>query len=351
MKRILISGYYGFDNAGDEAVLAGLISSIRGKSQDQPVELTALSVNTRSTSALHGIRSKHRYKQLLHSIIGTDLLLSGGGSLLQDVTSAHGIFYYLAVVRIAQILGKKTMFVAQGIGPLVRRRSQKLTAAVANRLDAITVRDSSSDNLLKSIGVTRPIVVTSDPALLLAPSSVQTRSGILLSMRQWPDMPLSFNGNLAAALVQTSLGLHTCAINMHGESDRMAAAGVLRLLDKPREDRSASDLYDFQSIFDRICAAEMVVGMRLHALIFAAASGVPSVALSYDPKVDAFMQLTDQSNALIDINSTTLQEMTETITTIWQNRSMQSEKIRAAMPDLRRLAMENAVIALNLLKN
>ena len=135
--RVALSGYYGFDNAGDEAVLSGLVKNLYGCGIDMNC-ITALSIAPASTSADHGIESAHRYRpaDLIRTLSQCDLLLSGGGSLLQDVTSAHGIFYYLAVVRAAQLMGKRTMFVAQGLGPLIRPASRKLVAAVANKLDA-----------------------------------------------------------------------------------------------------------------------------------------------------------------------------------------------------------------------
>ena len=163
-KRLLLSGYYGYGNAGDEAVLAGLIAGFRAASAD--AVLSVLSGAPSETRAAHGIAAVDRYRPaaLLPAIARCDLFLSGGGSLLQDVSSAHSIFYYLGVVKMAQMLGKKTMFAAQGIGPLTLPRSRKLVAAVAGKLDAITVRDPGSAALLREIGVSRPsIEVTADP--------------------------------------------------------------------------------------------------------------------------------------------------------------------------------------------
>ena len=173
MHTVTLSGYYGYGNAGDEAVLAGLVTALRARRAGRRTgDRRAVGTARRDGGgARHSAADRYKVPALLRALSRTDALLSGGGSLLQDVTSAHSVFYYLGVVRLAQMLGKKTMFVAQGIGPLLRPRTRKLVAAVANRLDAITVRDPDSAALLREIGVTRPPVeVTADPALLLAPA-------------------------------------------------------------------------------------------------------------------------------------------------------------------------------------
>ena len=189
MKRLTLSGYYGYGNAGDEAVLAGLVAGFRAAPTAEDLEIVALSGRPAETQTTHGITAVDRYKPsaLWREIGRTDLFLSGGGSLLQDVTSAHGIFYYLGVVRMAQLRGKKTMFIAQGLGPLKRARSRRLVKSVANRLGAVTVRDEESAQLLREIGVTKPpIEVTADPALLLSPHVVQPTAGTFgVALRPW----------------------------------------------------------------------------------------------------------------------------------------------------------------------
>ena len=100
----MLSGYYGFGNAGDEAVLSGILSSL---SEALDGDITVLSSNPAYTLEHHNVSAVHRYKQLLPAVAGCDLLISGGGSLLQDATSKRSIYYYLAVLRLAQIMGKK----------------------------------------------------------------------------------------------------------------------------------------------------------------------------------------------------------------------------------------------------
>ena len=86
MHKILISGYYGFNNVGDEAILKGLIEGI--KRVEGPIDIVVLSQHPEFTSKKHEVRSIKR-TNLLHifkEMKNMDLLVSGGGSLFQDVT-------------------------------------------------------------------------------------------------------------------------------------------------------------------------------------------------------------------------------------------------------------------------
>jgi polysaccharide pyruvyl transferase CsaB len=285
---------------------------------------------------------------LIPAILASDLVLLGGGSLLQDVTSAHGIFYYLAVARIAQILGRKSMFIAQGIGPLVRPRSVKLTASVANLLDAITVRDSDSCRLLQKIGVTLPITTTADPALLLSPSTSLEKRGTLLSMRMWPHMPDDFGAKLVDAIRRAGLPAPPTPLNMHCDADNRAANEILAEL-VGASATSIPQQAGYRQLIDAVGGSEMVIGMRLHALIFAAASSTPCIALSYDPKVDAFMEQIGQSQATVDIHAATADQLKDIIGETWRNRATISCALKQRLPDLRNLAELNTKIASSLL--
>ena len=91
MNKIVISGYYGFANAGDEAMLAAIVKALR--STENSVKLTVISGNPQITAAKYGVASIHRFNplEIFLSLRSCDLLLSGGGSLLQDVTSKRSL--------------------------------------------------------------------------------------------------------------------------------------------------------------------------------------------------------------------------------------------------------------------
>ncbi len=152
--KIAVSGYYGCGNSGDEAVLAGIRDGFRRRAGDRVV-LTALSQRPADSRALHGIDAADRMDiRTLRATIGrSDLLISGGGSLLQDTTSFKSLLYYLFVMRIAASCRVPVMLYAQGIGPLRRGISRKLVRMTVNRAAYITVRDEGSAELLRSIGV------------------------------------------------------------------------------------------------------------------------------------------------------------------------------------------------------
>ena len=355
MKRVLLSGYYGYGNAGDEAVLAGLVTGFRSAATVKELEIVALSGNPQETRTAHGISAADRYRPaaLLSEIAHCDLFLSGGGSLLQDVTSAHGIFYYLGVVRLAQLLGKKTMFIAQGIGPLKLARSRKLVASVANKLNAVTVRDPQSAQLLREIGVTRPpIEVTADPALLLSPSASPRIGGrgasFGVALRPWQGQD-ALGTQVAEACMKSLRGQRPILLPMQTASDlpisQQFAQNWTPAEGQANDATLCSTTNGLGPLLSIIAGCDMMVGMRLHALILAAAAGVPSVALAYDPKVTAFMQASGQSDAVYDLNAPDLDTLAALLARVWAERTTRATALEAALPGLRAQAGRNIEIA------
>ena len=155
MVNILISGYYGFDNIGDESILRTLVSSLREHIPD--CSLTVLSHNPASTREKYGVEAVDRMSPMaiLRAVKKCDMLISGGGSLLQDVTSSKSLHYYLSIIRCAEFFHKKVFIYSQGIGPIDRPGNRRAAAAALKRADGIVVRDERSAALLEEIGIAR----------------------------------------------------------------------------------------------------------------------------------------------------------------------------------------------------
>jgi polysaccharide pyruvyl transferase CsaB len=305
--RLTIVGYYGLGNCGDEAVLAGLLRGLREAVPEARV--TVLSANPRATSRLHNVRSVHRVRGLLQSLMFCDALIAGGGSLLQDVTSQRSLLYYLFVLKAALAFGKKVVLLGQGVGPLMRRRSRQAVAEVLNRVDAIALRDSQSRSLLKELGVTKArIEVCADLAFLLDPPSFEVARSVIgegerclaLSLRPW-NMQLNDEEDWRRAARQASIlceelgratRLTVRLVPMQEPWDRILAEHAAMLAVWPT---SVEPVRPPTETVAGFAAYRVVVAMRLHALVFAALADVPSVALSYDPKVSAFMETVGRS--------------------------------------------------------
>ena len=126
MSDIIISGYYGLGNSGDEALLKSIISDL--KSIDPQISITALSGNTALTRRLYGVKTVNRFNlfSVYRQMRKAKLLLSGGGTLIQDATSTKSLLYYLTIIFMAKKMGLKVMLYANGMGPIKEKNIKKV---------------------------------------------------------------------------------------------------------------------------------------------------------------------------------------------------------------------------------
>lgn len=181
-KTIVICGYYGFKNSGDEAVLKSILTALEqeGTAAGVVINPVVLSIDPEWTSAAYGVKSVHRMKlgEVRQAIKASDGLISGGGSLLQDATSPKTIPYYLGVLKIAQWLGKPTFIYAQGVGPVNRKLFYPMIRSIFRKCSYISVRDIQSGELLQSMGISAEAIhVVPDPVMgLPLPEGVNEHS-------------------------------------------------------------------------------------------------------------------------------------------------------------------------------
>jgi polysaccharide pyruvyl transferase CsaB len=350
--KLTISGYYGYGNCGDEAVLAGMLETLPRVGLD--ADVTVLSANPELTRAMHpGVNVARRFGpcSVLRAIVDCDALLSGGGSLLQDVTSTRSVLYYLTIIRLALLFRRKTMVYAQGIGPLIRESSRSAVAQVLSRVDAITVRDPDSLSLLESVGVALGNAeCVADPSFLVQPDAegagqLLVEAGVVddfavVSLRNWPGSQLAEIGRgIANALDRIGLQIVTLPMQTPDDVEACNVVPGGNLITGAGNPRVAKGI---------VAQSSLVVGMRLHALMFAASGGVPFVPLVYDPKVASFARMTGQHEG-VEVATTTAKAVSESIMQTWERRSERSEALRAAMPKFEEMALRPGRLLVNLL--
>lgn len=364
MSTVVLHGYYGFGNAGDEALLHAIASDLRRVRPD--VRLVVLSADPARTARTHGLAAVPRLRpwSVAAALSGADLFVLGGGTLLQDTTSVRSLAYYAAVTRLAKRMGCRVMLYANGLGPIGSPSGRRLARWALNAADLITLRDRDSLGLLRALcGDDAQATVTADAALSLEwPAAgglepgrtlgalcLEPRRYAVYAFRPWPGLEARRDDlAFAARTLAEERGLTPLFLAMHPHHD-LALARDLAARAGPSARAAAPDPADTTAFLAILAEAGLIVSMRLHALVLAAAAGTAAVAVSYDPKVDAAalelgMPSLGRVEALPPLEAL-LPRLRDAVAGI----PASTEALRSRVPELRARARENARMAAELL--
>lgn len=357
--KLVISGYYGFGNAGDEAMLAAILEAILGVFPR--ADITVISGSPEETKRKHGVNAISRlaFWKIFKTLQNCDLLISGGGSLLQDVTSDRSLYYYLTLIKVAKMLNKPVMLYAQGIGPLQKESARKAVASVLNKVDLITVRDETSRKELEDIGVKVPVTVTADAVLsmhpvdktiaerLLQPYKLKgTTPKIGVCVRSWKNN-IEYQGILAKALDELVQELEASIvfIPMQYPADFEESLKIANLMQENAvvldQSFTTTELLSLSGTMD------IMVGIRLHALIFASLMEKPVVGISYDPKIDNFLKMIGKK-AIGTITELNKDELKNEVKSLLIDNPQQNKSLQL-IRELRCKSRKNANMAFELL--
>lgn len=360
-EEILISGYYGFKNSGDDALLRAIINDIC-KYKESP-NIVVLSKNARETERLYRVKSINRFNffAILHHMKKADMLISGGGTLMQDGTSTKSLIYYLSIINLALKKKLKVMLYSNGIGPLNRAENRERTSRTLNKVDLITLRDGASAKLLKEINVTTPkIVVSADPAFglecndkcfgrsILDKYDVPKNKNLIgISVRRWGENCRGFEMIMAQMCdyVADKYGMYPVFLPMQIERDLVISQSIAARM---RTDAAVLNMrYSVDEMMSIISNMNVCVGMRLHSLIYAAVSAVPFIGLAYDPKVSSFMECTNQEY-YADVRTLNIEKLKELVDKSVENHEAISRNLKEKRKELKETAELNAKLAVEL---
>lgn len=328
--KVMISGYYGFGNLGDEAILSVLVRELRQRFPD--MEIVVLSETPQETSRKHEVRAINRWNiwNIRRELKNTSAFISGGGGLIQDLTSRRSTLYYLGLISQARCRCP-VFLIGQGIGPLRSSLVRAWAKRTLHEVDFAMVRDEPSEEILHSWGIPQErLALGGDLALLLWPEC--------RSLHKAPDRISShwavcIKGGLSKMLKE-KLILELDALSEQGR--------VAFLVLYPKEDlREAEELAgrmrhtplvltpaSYEEALMSLRGAKAIVGMRLHALIFSLLMIRPFLAISDDPKIEAFLEQVEGAGG--------------PKVPCWKPEELQSLKLREALVQLASDSYERA---------
>ncbi len=289
-KRAILCGYYGMGNAGDEALLVCLLQAL--PPNIEPVVLSKKPIETRDR---YQVKTCDRWDLLavIREMRRSDFFIWGGGSLMQDSSSRVSPLYYGGLMKLAQLLGLRTIAWAQGIGPLHHRSNRWLTRHVLKRCHLVTVRDIASYDLVQNWSI--PVTIAPDPVW-----AMKAEGNIDLSYLNKSNLRVAVNLREHSSLTADRLTIITDAL-IHFQ-DRTQCDIVLVPFQESLDLKLAQDLQSkipnstlqfiespqiLKGLFQQM---DLTIAMRLHGVIMAASEGCECFALSYDPKVMSVKQ-------------------------------------------------------------
>jgi polysaccharide pyruvyl transferase CsaB len=355
-----ILGYYGFDNSGDDSLLHSIVQDIRALHPN--ARICVLSKNPKSTQEMYGVDSVNRINivTMRSAIRRSRVLIAGSGNLIQDGTSSKSLYYYLFVISYAQKHGIKTMMYANGIGPVYKEKNQVRAKKVIDKVDYITLREPDSLHELKRMDIQNShVLLTADPVFRL-PSSpdkeitakvfsqMKQQGGKYfgVSVRKWGGCKKEFYQELAKTCDYITDTYHMTAVFLpmqrsidfdYSERARAAMKNSSLIL---TESISGSDMMGI------ISHMELMIAMRLHALVYAANVDVPIFGIEYNPKVSGFMKYIGFDN-YASISDFSLENSIAHIETCLSDKGCISEE---RIYELRKKSFSNAEIAVDLLE-
>jgi len=270
---VALGGYYGFKNAGDEAMLLSLVTELKSRGHEPWV----LSASPEETARELEVRAFPRMQiaALIRVLRGADFFLLGGGGLFQDRTSRRSLAYYLGLLRLARFFRTPAAAFGVSLGPLSPVGERAVSRALRGL--PLVVRDSKSLQYARRLGLSPEL--GGDPALLLRAPEVAREPGLVVIVPRYqvPVEPL-----VAAAERLQKLGHPVLALALQPGRDEEVLDAFTGIPKEATGDPRRA-LYLFRS-------AQYVVSARLHGMILAAAAGTPYAGIAYDPKVEGFAE-------------------------------------------------------------
>ncbi len=286
------------------------------------------------------------------------------------------LFAFLIFVAIAKMLRRPIGAYCAGVGPICTRLGKYLIRFIFNALTFIILRDKTSESLLQTIGVTKPpIFVTIDPVVNVIPTDEETTSHILVSNgipRSNVKVGVNINYLMDAMAKPDSrwnesefIEVIASAADSIVEDFQAVIIFIVMCSDdidmtekiqcKMTHKKGSTLLrlytgYTSSEIAGIISKLDAMIGMRLHSVVIATAMGVPTIAVSYAPKVQSYMEMLEQGKHVLQLNELSSEKLLGKFQELWLSRDSIREALVSKIAELK-LLNNSVKIAINYSRN
>ena len=380
--RLLICGFYGHHNLGDEAMLAGMLCLLeRCLGPEYLHQVTVYSHDPEDTTRRHGVATlRHQFprrrreqwvKWTEHTLAmwQHQFFMLGGGDLLRDSPDREVATVWLQPLRRAMALGCRTMVLGISVGDVWKPQTKTAIVDTLNQVTLIAVRDQQSQKQLQQMGVTRPIYVTSDLALQItstkstsgaAPSTLAANKSALnigISVRSLAGRLPQFDAaveqrfyremakvidylieikGVTVSLLPFQADKYRHNVGRHAQdNDEDVIATVLGHCQQRQQVKVYGAFGSVEQAIDALRSFDIVIGTRLHSLILAAGLGIPVLAAVYDKKVAGFMTEIDQQINSIAVQQFTLETVKPRLEDLLANPQQHHHRVMQAVEHYR----------------
>jgi polysaccharide pyruvyl transferase WcaK-like protein len=312
--RVLLLGYWGFRNLGDDLMLRATLEYVRELRPD--LKLIVSVRDLKSAELIPGICSiggvgvlskLRRFREFLRA----DSIAWIGGTCLYDHMGLRDFSRLHYRVRLARGIGKPFHFVNVGIGTFFTREGARKLE------DILQVSESGSFRDVQSLSCAQ--AATDHPekfiaggdlvALLRVPQVLKKRTGIrhigFSGTREFANdrITVQWLAETLARFVSSGSKIHFFAFHGGdaGSSDHILHRRIAALL--PRESYRFEDCQSHDSLLSTLSTMDFHIGMRLHSVMVCDMLGIPGIGLAATTKVRRYLRKANGEDRCVGLGS------------------------------------------------
>jgi len=319
MRRIILHGYYGNGNMGDDAILYATeaifkkISNVELRIVGHPIAFMNTTLGGHIAKIPFGKRLlyKNHVRQMLKQVDKADALILGGGGIFCD-TKHSDVTNDVRLIQRMQENHKPNIIYAIGVPSLWRETSKRLVKQVVENANYVSCRDPTSAKKIEDLGAPSPHV-TGDPAIKVPKILGIHSEPKKLDLQQLNICFSLRRDNLNKLMVEALAKLATFLATKYNAKikfipmrtrwfgDDRAAHNFIKEKLRTCPFSFFDERPSVEEFIEELTYTTLTIGMPLHSTLLSASVGVPCIAIAYTEDVTSFMRYIQAEDYLISL--------------------------------------------------